>query len=108
MPISQSTASSRRTGVVLRSVTSWAKRCAAYHYFHVELVAISHLQIVRHVNMLDGVAVSESKAQKDEIILEGNDIDNVSQSGNLYHPVFQLYLTIFSSCIYSRCLPCPQ
>ena len=31
--------------------------------------------------MLDGVVVAESKAQKDELILEGNDIDNVSQSG---------------------------
>ena len=31
--------------------------------------------------MLEGVTVSESKAQKDEIILEGNDIQNVSQSG---------------------------
>jgi len=37
-------------------------------------------KIVRHVNMLDGVEVIESKAQKDELILEGNDIDNVSQS----------------------------
>jgi len=37
-------------------------------------------KIVRHVNMLDGVDVAESKAQKDELILEGNDIDNVSQS----------------------------
>ncbi|KAF9495410.1 ribosomal protein L6 [Pleurotus eryngii] len=35
---------------------------------------------VRHVSMLDGVVISESKAQKDELILEGNDIDNVSQS----------------------------
>ncbi len=39
------------------------------------------LKTVRHVNMLDGVVVAESKAQKDELILEGNDIDNVSQSG---------------------------
>jgi hypothetical protein len=31
--------------------------------------------------MLDGVSVIESKAQKDEIILEGNDVQNVSQSG---------------------------
>jgi len=37
-------------------------------------------KIVRHVSMLSGVVVSESKAQKDELILEGNDIDNVSQS----------------------------
>ncbi|KAI0750748.1 60S ribosomal protein L9 [Daedaleopsis nitida] len=37
-------------------------------------------KIVRNVNMLDGVTVSESKAQKDELILEGTDIQNVSQS----------------------------
>ncbi|KZS97662.1 60S ribosomal protein L9 [Sistotremastrum niveocremeum HHB9708] len=37
-------------------------------------------KLVRHVAMLDGVTVSESKAQKDELILEGNDVQNVSQS----------------------------
>jgi large subunit ribosomal protein L9e len=31
--------------------------------------------------MLNGVVVTESTAQKDELILEGNDIDMVSQSG---------------------------
>jgi large subunit ribosomal protein L9e len=31
--------------------------------------------------MLDGVKISESSAQKDELILQGNDIQNVSQSG---------------------------
>lgn len=41
------------------------------------------METVRHVNMLEGVIISESKAQKDELILEGNDIDNVSQSGEL-------------------------
>lgn len=41
-------------------------------------------QLVRHVDMLDGVVVSESKAQKDELILEGNDVQNVSQSGMRY------------------------
>ncbi|EJD53751.1 ribosomal protein L6 [Auricularia subglabra TFB-10046 SS5] len=35
---------------------------------------------VRHIDMLGGVTISESKAQKDELILEGTDIENVSQS----------------------------
>jgi len=35
---------------------------------------------VRNINMLGGVTVSESKAVKDELILEGNDVENVSQS----------------------------
>jgi len=37
-------------------------------------------KLVRHVNMLEGVTVAESSAQKDELILQGNDIENVSQS----------------------------
>nr|GAT59895.1 60S ribosomal protein L9 [Mycena chlorophos] len=42
-------------------------------------------KIARHVNMLDGVKITESTAQKDEIILEGNDIENVSQSAASIH-----------------------
>ena len=38
--------------------------------------------------MLEGVTVSESKAQKDELILEGTDVQNVSQSGEQETPVF--------------------
>jgi hypothetical protein len=50
-------------------------------------------QTVRHVDMLDGVTVSESKAQKDELILEGADIENVSQSGSfMNHPQAALTL----------------
>ena len=38
-------------------------------------------QTVRNVKMLEGVSVYESKAQKDELIIEGTDVQNVSQSG---------------------------
>lgn len=37
-------------------------------------------KIIRRVAMLDGVKVSVSDAQKDELILVGNDLQNVSQS----------------------------
>ncbi|KAI8607279.1 ribosomal protein L6, alpha-beta domain-containing protein [Chytriomyces sp. MP71] len=37
-------------------------------------------KVVMRVTMLDGVTVSQSANQKDEITLIGNDIDNVSQS----------------------------
>lgn len=40
---------------------------------------------VRHVQLLDGVTISESKSQKDEIVLEGNDVDMVSQSAASIH-----------------------
>lgn len=37
-------------------------------------------KLVRKVDMLDGVVVTPSKSQKDELILEGNSLENVSQS----------------------------
>ncbi|EGG08584.1 uncharacterized protein MELLADRAFT_61894 [Melampsora larici-populina 98AG31] len=40
---------------------------------------------VRQVPMLDGVTVAESKNQKDEITLEGLDLDKVSQSAASIH-----------------------
>jgi large subunit ribosomal protein L9e len=56
--------------------------------------------------MLGGVTVSESKAQKDELILVGNDIDNVSQSGTLFWSVVaNAHAYSFSSRIYPGYLP---
>jgi hypothetical protein len=56
--------------------------------------------------MLDGVTIIESKSQKDELILEGNDISNVSQSGT--HPSPSLPVARltdpFYSCIDPGCL----
>ncbi|GAA5835823.1 hypothetical protein JCM5353_003361 [Sporobolomyces roseus] len=40
---------------------------------------------VRNVKMLEGVTIEESKAQKDEIIISGNDVDLVSQSAADIH-----------------------
>lgn len=37
--------------------------------------------------MLDGVTISESTGQKDELTLQGNDINNVSQSGGFHEVV---------------------
>ena len=45
--------------------------------------------------MLDGVTVSESKAQKDELIIEGSDIENVSQSGTLMNCCLSWFSRIF-------------
>jgi ribosomal protein L6P/L9E len=42
---------------------------------------------VRNIKLLEGVTISESKAQKDEIILEGNDVDMVSQSAAVRSPI---------------------
>jgi len=44
-------------------------------------------KVVRNVKMLEGVIVSESKAQKDELILEGTDVQNVSQSAASIHGI---------------------
>jgi len=42
-------------------------------------------KLIRRVNMLDGVQAAYSAAQKDEIIISGNDLENVSQSAANIH-----------------------
>lgn len=62
----------------------WVRRYDVLFRFDGSLTYYWHIsQTVRHVDMLGGVTISESKAQKDELILEGADIENVSQSGAL-------------------------
>lgn len=43
------------------------------------------LQLARQVPMLEGVTIAEAKSGKDEYWLEGNDIENVSQSAADMH-----------------------
>lgn len=40
-------------------------------------------KFIRRVQMAPGVTVVNSKAQKDELILEGNSLEDVSRSGNI-------------------------
>ena len=40
-------------------------------------------RFIRRVNMLEGVTCTNSTKQKDEIIIEGNNIEYVSRSGKL-------------------------
>lgn len=67
-------------------------------------------QTVRHVKMLEGVTIEESKAQKDELLLIGNDIENVSQSGGCYSlcSIPPLIDISWISRINSRYLPCTK
>lgn len=52
---------------------------------------------VRNVKMLEGVTISESKSQKDEIIIEGNDVDMVSQSAADIHGQVRCLSVVVSS-----------
>ncbi len=45
-------------------------------------------RLIRRVNMYPGVTCAVSTKQKDEIILEGNDLELVSRSGKLVYRYF--------------------
>jgi large subunit ribosomal protein L9e len=47
-------------------------------------------KFIRKVRMAPGVTVVNSTKQKDELILEGNSIEDVSRSGNLVSFIFAL------------------
>jgi len=48
-------------------------------------------KFVRNVKMHEGVTITSSKKQKDELILDGNSIEAVSQSGELASSEFNIY-----------------
>lgn len=53
---------------------------------HVEVRNFLGEKYTRHVDMLEGVTIESSQALKDEFILEGNDIELVSKSGERLVP----------------------
>ena len=50
---------------------------------------------VRKVDMLEGVSVVRSEKVKDELVLDGNDIELVSRSAALINQVLPLFLTLY-------------
>jgi hypothetical protein len=52
---------------------------------------------IRRVKMAPGVTVTNSPKQKDELILEGNNIEDVSRSGKDYSTVYMEMIVI--SCL---------
>ena len=68
-------------------------------------------KFVRRVKMQPGVKITSSTKQKDELILEGNDIELVSRSGKTHSllPAFiHCILRFFSSCINSNVHRCQE
>lgn len=76
-------------------------RCV-YAHFPINVAISQHNKMVeirnflgekfnRRVRMLAGVECLVSTTQKDELILEGNDIENVSQSGQ-YLKLIAMYM----------------
>lgn len=55
-------------------------------------------KFIRKVKMMKGVTVINSQAQKDELVLQGNDIESVSQSGTLDCFSFSSYFRLLIHC----------
>jgi large subunit ribosomal protein L9e len=51
------------------------------------------------VKMLEGVTVSSSSSQKDELVLTGNDLEAVSQSGTVYTFIIAFFSSIVTQLI---------
>lgn len=62
---------------------------------------LSSLQ-VRKVDMLNGVTILRSEKVKDELILDGNDIELVSRSCALINQVCSSFLCILTCVLYSH------
>lgn len=99
--------------LILKQVTNWvfASLVAFFFFLNGSLVAFNLAKIlcadlaeqslfflkVRKVDMLDGVSVVRSEKVKDELVLDGNDIELVSRSAALINQVtFHLLSYILS------------
>lgn len=51
-------------------------------------------KFIRRVKMAPGVTVSNSTKQKDELIVEGNSLEDVSRSGNFFYIIYCINLII--------------
>jgi large subunit ribosomal protein L9e len=53
-------------------------------------------KVIMKVKMLPGVTVSQSSSQKDELVIVGNDLDFVSQSGEFLKSLFFICISVVS------------
>lgn len=60
-----------------------------------ELNHLLSLYQVRKVDMLDGVTVVRSEKVKDELVLDGNDIELVSRSAALINQVNSIFSPLY-------------
>lgn len=52
------------------------------------------------MNMLDGVSIVRSEKVKDELVLDGNDIELVSRSAALINQVLIMFYDVFDSLVF--------